>query len=166
MSIEFSNCNKWSLPQQKFKEKGIDLSLSSDKFCYGANYPDAIDSMPEYDSGDKSGDKIKSFLPGLYMNTNKGYAGGGNSLYTPDKTAGVDAAGLLLGSLAMSETPLTILNALNENVTEELDGYYKMEGKVPDLDEKGLPAYYVAGNVKSYLEGNYRLIDFHPIAVP
>ena len=50
-----------------FKEKGIDLSLSSDKFCYGANYPDAIDSMPKYESGDKTGHRIKSFLPGLYM---------------------------------------------------------------------------------------------------
>ncbi|MCK4541010.1 MAG: hypothetical protein KAU17_02130, partial [Spirochaetales bacterium] len=105
---------------------------------------------------------IKAYVPGKYINSSGGMVGHPDSLYSPDKTAGVDSIGMLAGSLAMSGIEGQFLNAFNVDVAELIDGYFKMsEAQVDEIeltgvDSEGKPGYYTSEG-KSYLDTPYRL---------
>lgn len=72
---------------------------------------------------------IEPFLPGLTTFTSKGYDISYNGATHPNKTAGVDSLGLLMGSLSMAEVNGTFLNVFNTEVSDKLDEYNRSEPK-------------------------------------
>ncbi len=116
---------------------------------------------------------VKPFLPGWVANSRAGYVAAA-SPYQVDKVAGVDALGLLGGSIAMSGLSVEgglserLLNVWNEPVALVLDGYYRMQASytsVPvggrtvaltGLDGSGKPVFDAAQSGGSYLDGLYR----------
>lgn len=101
---------------------------------------------------------IKPFLPGLYLNTEKGYAETHESPYYPDKTAGVDSIGMLMGIVSMNESiirDIKLMSIFNTDVGEEVNKYYHMDSTIPGVDTKKKPIFY-ANEVNSIVKGNYR----------
>ncbi len=86
---------------------------------------------------------LKPFLPGYYVNTRNGYLSSRKSLATPDKTAGVDALGMLAGSISMTSFFKGARNAANEQTAMNLDKYYRMNQAevVAGLDARETPGY-------------------------
>ena len=97
----------------------------------------------------------KPFIPGYYHTAHsEGYLDNINSPYQPDKSAGVDSIGMLMGSVSMAKID-GVYNIFNQDITAALDKFYKMEETAPGLDDNGYPIYYgVEG--KSILDGTYR----------
>ena len=142
------------------------VGIDSRDFTYDRGYFTSMTDIPEYNDN-----PVKPFLPGCYLASGKEVTPGENSPYHPDKSAGVDATGLLLGSIAMTDYYSGILNIFNEKIVENLDAYYAMDSQAPGLDTSHTPAYYTFDdNVKSYLEGSYRFtrsdIERSTILVP
>lgn len=79
--------------------------------------------------------KISPFNPGFKAPNAKGYIESENSIYHPNKSAGVDSLGLLMGAISMSEIDGDFLNVFNTKVNQKLDSY-----------NRGNPEYHVNSN--------------------
>ena len=116
-------------------------------------------------------EKIKPFLPGYYLGSKSGYVADEKTPFLPDKSAGVDSVGLLVGALSMSGIDYRILDLNNVDVAGAAAAYSRMTattwadpqtGNVPlyGLDAEGKPVFYVLsseGTLNSVLSGKYRL---------
>ncbi|MBN2535281.1 MAG: hypothetical protein JXB88_20545 [Spirochaetales bacterium] len=121
-------------------------------------YVDELDynTIPLPNRKDKT---IKPFLPGFYINTDKGYIENPSSLYYPDKIAGVDSMGLLMGAVSISNIDKQgVVTLFNNDTGDELDKYHVMSilagTNIPGLDDKAKPVYY-ATEESTCLNGNY-----------
>ncbi|MBN1409521.1 MAG: hypothetical protein JW969_01660 [Spirochaetales bacterium] len=147
-------------------DKNISLSIDPGNYRYrGAGYPNAILGVPA----------SKPYLPGLVPANPEKYKNEIDSLYCPDKIAGVDSLGLLIGSLSMAGFD-NIVNALNQPTTKILDGFYQMDSDIDQIDtvplkglRNGKPTYYPQGN-NSFLNTPYRFknsdLERNTILVP
>ncbi|MBN2736282.1 MAG: hypothetical protein JXR70_04830 [Spirochaetales bacterium] len=113
---------------------------------YMANYP----LNPDSDITDH-----RPFLPGLYADTPTGYKNSAESLYQPDKSAGIDSKGLVSGALSMAGIG-GVMNIFNQDISQNLGAYYSMSNELPGLDDNGKPAFYISKE-NSILTGDYCL---------
>jgi hypothetical protein len=100
---------------------------------------------------------VKPYLPGMLITTARGVSLDPKSPYTPDKIAGVDSLGMLMGSVAMTESLRdSVYDAFNRRSAVELDKYYRMEGAAAGLGADGKPVFFADTAAQSYRSGAYR----------
>ena len=106
---------------------------------------------------------LKPFMPGLSMSRadwgRKDLTVPGP--YNPDKLAGVDCVGLLMGGISMCGFRESVYGATNKQPAKTLDNLNQLSASVgkglAGLDSKGTPAFYpIAPNV-SVVTGDYRM---------
>ena len=122
---------------------GADVRLSGNLL-----YNDTVDDITQTTTA-------RPFLPGRQLTVDAGYISNSNSPYQADKIAGVDALGMLMGSIAMTNLRGRVLNIENDATAAELNNYFRMNEKAPGLDEEGKPIFY-APEGESFLDGSYR----------
>lgn len=116
----------------------------------GAKYEDEPGEEPK-------NREVKPFLPGMLITTPLGYSADRASPYSVDKVTGVDALGLLMGAVAMTDSLRgRVYDAFNRKTAEKLDSYYRMAGGAAGLGADGKPVYQAKTDGESYLAGEYR----------
>jgi hypothetical protein len=135
-------------------DKNRTLSINDENYKYKeTDYPSTISGIPV----------SKPFLPGIAVSNPDKLKNAYNSLYCPDKVAGIDSLGLLIGSLSMAGID-SLINCFNQKPAKILDGYYQMNQAVTQVDNitltglgsDGKPVYYPQGN-NSFLNTPYRI---------
>jgi len=145
-----------------FKAAGVAgaFTFNTSTYLYTNAYPAP---RPAWTADGVLGNAIKPFLPGLIAPNRDGYVANLSSLYQPDKMAGVDSTGLLMGALAMAGKQ-NILDAFNrKKVLNAIDYYAMKNSNLPSgrtsiplgLDIYGKPEFYAA-NSHQMLTGMYR----------
>ncbi|QEN04196.1 hypothetical protein EW093_05580 [Thiospirochaeta perfilievii] len=97
-----------------YREAGITLKKDAGAGKYETTLP----------SIDATFYEIEPYLPGVRSETKQLYSADQDSLYHPNKSAGVDSLGLLMGSLSMTDIAGDYLNVFNTKIDEELDANY------------------------------------------
>ncbi|QEN04200.1 hypothetical protein EW093_05600 [Thiospirochaeta perfilievii] len=118
-----------------YREAGITLK----KDAGAGKYETALPSI------DSTFYEIEPYLPGVRSETEQLYSTDQNSLYHPNKSAGVDSLGLLMGSLTMTNIAGDYLNVFNTKIDEELDANYIQKN----------PSYHVL-DINDQLKKPYR----------
>lgn len=100
-----------------YRDNGTNLSVSPGRtYNYSSNFPE---NVPE------SMINLKPFLPGLITDSINGLSDDYKSLFSPNKVAGVDSIGMLLGAISMSAIKGEFLNVFNNNLSEGIDDIYR-----------------------------------------
>ncbi|MBN2617322.1 MAG: hypothetical protein JXR64_03295 [Spirochaetales bacterium] len=99
-----------------YKTAGIDLKIKND--VYNSVLPELTDDGLL---------ALTPFLPGLRSTTSMMYSTSPNSLYHPNKIAGIDSLGMLMGAISMSDIDGNVLNVFNTEVNKELDDFNKSQ---------------------------------------
>ena len=147
----------WDEPKLwKLKGRAGALSTRRGDYAYtvaDATYGDWLDDLLEFSDGKT----MKPFLPGYYAASTPGRVAPAKSLASPDKSAGVDALGMLAGSIAMTSFYDAVLNAANVRTAVEVDKYNTMSNAtIKGVDGLGKPVYYAKVG-EGLLDGFYRL---------
>jgi hypothetical protein len=132
----------------------VDRSLTA---SYGFRDAGASAVRGEYEWKAGETKAVKPYLPGMLITTARGVSLDPKSPYTVDKIAGVDSLGMLMGSVAMTDSLRErVYDAFNRRSAAELDKYYRMEGTGAGLGADGKPVFFADAAAQSYLSGAYR----------